>query len=419
MITVRDVDVGYDEIERILSHISFEVADGAFFGIIGPNGSGKTTLVKALSRILTPQSGTILLEERDLAGFSFRDLAREVSVVPQETAISFDFTVEEIVTMGRHPYQNRFSAETLEDRTIVRHAMELTNTLRFRDRSINEISGGERQRVIIARALAQQPKLLLLDEATSHLDISHEMDILSIIAGLKGEVTVIAIFHDLNLAAHYCDDLILLDAGRIVSMGTPAEVLTRDHIRSVYGIDVVVRSNPVTGKPYVIPIAREAGPVENGVRIHLVCGGGTGTDLMYLLHRKGYRLTAGVLCVNDSDFETATELGIPCTTAPPFSPVDGSALGELEAYLQDADFIIVTDMPIGPGNIENLRVLLDYPAERIILMERAGCGRTAMDFAGGDAVRIIDALKKNGAHTAGSHEEILRVLCTAGSREIR
>jgi iron complex transport system ATP-binding protein len=410
MIEVNDIDIGYDEITKILSHLSFEVADGTFFGIIGPNGSGKTTLIKALSRILAPQSGTIYLEEKELSSLSHRDLAREVSVVPQETTISFDFSVEEIVMMGRHPYQNRFSAETPEDLAIVRHAMELTNTLRFRERSVNEISGGERQRVIIARALAQQPKILLLDEATSHLDISHEMEILSIIHDLKGEVTVVAIFHDLNLAAHYCDELILLNEGRIVGMGTPAEVLTRDHIREVYGIDVVVRSNPVTGKPYVIPIAREAGPVENNLRIHLICGGGTGADLMYLLHRRGYRLTAGVLCVNDSDFETATELGIPCITAPPFSPVDGTNLKELETRLQNAEAILVTDMPFGPGNIENLRALLHYPAERIILVERAGCERAAKDFAGGEAVRMINELKAHGAQPACSHEELLRAL---------
>ncbi|MBN1195205.1 MAG: ABC transporter ATP-binding protein [Methanomicrobiaceae archaeon] len=412
MITVDGIDVGYDEIERILSHISFDVADGMFFGIIGPNGSGKTTLIKALSRTLTPQSGAIFLEEKDIASFSYRDLAREVSVVPQETNISFDFTVEDIVMMGRHPYLTRFSSETPADIEIVRHAMELTNTLRFRHRSINEISGGERQRVIIARALAQQPKILLLDEATSHLDISHEMEILSIITSLKGDVTVVAIFHDLNLAAHYCDELILLNEGRIVSIGTPAQVLTRENIRDVYGIDVLIRTNPMTGAPYVIPIVDQPVPAGGNLKIHLICGGGAGTDIMYLLHRKGYRVTTGVLCVNDSDFTTAQELDIPCVSVPPFSQVSPPALGELEKRLSDADAVLVTTMPVGPGNIDNIRILTRYPGDRIIMVEQEEVEKTSGDFTGGEADRIIAALKADGARIAGSYEELLTHLLT-------
>ncbi|KQC03368.1 MAG: hypothetical protein APR53_05375 [Methanoculleus sp. SDB] len=419
MIDVNDIDVGYDEIERILSHISFKVADGTFFGIIGPNGSGKTTLIKALSRILIPRSGAIFLEERDLVGFSYRDLAREVSVVPQETSISFDFTVEDIVMMGRHPYLTRFSSETPEDLEIVRHAMELTNTLRFKDRSVNEISGGERQRVIIARALAQQPKILLLDEATSHLDISHEMEILSIITNLKGEVTVVAIFHDLNLAALYCDELVLLNEGRIVNIGTPAEVLTRENIREVYGIDVLIRINPVTRAPYVIPIMDEPGPHGGELKVHLICGGGAGTDIMYLLNHKGYRVTTGVLCVNDSDFTTAQELNIPCVAAPPFSQVDPPALAECERWLSDADVVLVTDMPVGPGNIENIRILTRYPGERIIMIRREGGEKASGDFTGGEADRIIAALKADGARTAGSHEELLSLLLTPATKTKR
>jgi iron complex transport system ATP-binding protein len=409
MIDVDSIDVSYDGAKKILEQLSFSVERGAFIGIIGPNGSGKTTLLKTISRILSPVGGVVRIEEKDLASIPGRELARTIGVVPQETAINFDFSVMDIVLMGRHPYIDRLSSESKEDIDIARRAMAMTGIEQFKDRSVNEISGGERQRVIIARALAQEPKVLLLDEPTSHLDISHQIEILNIFRGLGGKVTTIGVFHDLNLAAHYCDTLILLDGGAIQAIGTPSEVLTRDHLKRIFNINASIRTSPRTGKPYIIPIIEEMISPNGTLRIHIICGAGTGSDLMYDLHEKGYILSTGVLCINDSDYETATELGIPCITEPPFVAIGLESLNELEAMLQGVHAVIVTDMPVGNGNLDNIRILERFSETPIILFERgeADAIKTIRDFTGGEAERLLANLRKHGAKAVADRRDLM------------
>ncbi len=418
MIRVKDLDVDYGNI-NVLKQIILDVNKGEFFGIVGPNGSGKTTLLKALSRILTPSGGVIHLEDRELSTFSYRELAQQIGVVPQETAINFDFTVRDIIMMGRHPHQNRFSSDQKEDFDIVDHAMELTNTRQFRDRSINEISGGERQRVIIARALAQQPGVRLLYEATYHSDISHQTEILNIIRHLEGEVTVIAVFHDLNLAAYYCDRLILMNEGEIYAIGTPKEVLTRLNLKNVFNISAIVTNNSLTGKPTIIPLMDEDFEVPgnpdadaNGTNshIHIICGGGTGTGLMYILQDRGFSLTAGVLSVNDTDYETAMALDIPVVSEPPFSSVTTASLDRLKECLKKADCIIVTAMPFSDGNLGNIQLLRNFVSKPICLFKGPENNLSELDFTGGEATSILKELELTGAEVVHNHKDIFRML---------
>jgi iron complex transport system ATP-binding protein len=411
MIDVDRIDVSYDGVRKILDQISFSVERGAFIGIIGPNGSGKTTLLKTISRILSPMGGVVHIEGKDLASIPSRELARTIGVVPQETTINFDFSVMDVVLMGRHPYIDRLSSESKEDIDIARRAMTMTRTEQFSDRSVNEISGGERQRVIIARALAQDPKVLLLDEPTSHLDISHQIEILNIFKNLEGKVTIIGVFHDLNLAAHYCDTLILLDRGVIQAIGSPAEVLTREHLKRIFNIDASVRTSPRTGKPYIIPIIEEEEvALEGALRIHIICGAGTGADLMYDLQQKGYTLSAGVLCINDSDYDTAAELGIPCIVEPPFGAIQQCSMEELETVLHDVDAIIVTDMPVGMGNLDNIRILERFCETPIFLLEHANAIKPIRDFTGGEAERLLALLRKRGAIPVTGYHDLLKKL---------
>jgi len=406
VIEIDDLTLGYPALD-ILREINLSVEKGGFFGIIGPNGSGKTTLLKGLGRILLPSAGTITIEGRELSEYSFRDLAKEMGVVPQETNISFDFTVRDIVMMGRHPYIKRFSSESVKDVEIARHAMEVTNTLAFADRSVNEVSGGERQRVIIARALAQQPRILLLDEATSHLDISHQIEILNIMKNLKGEVTIVGVFHDLNLASYYCDRMVMIDEGRIAAIGTPNEVLTRENLKKTFSIDSVIRTNPMTGRPYVIPIINSGRQVHEKQRVHIICGGGSGSDLIYSLSDLGYQITAGVLGINDTDYLTAQNLGIPCVSEAPFTAVGDESLYKLKACIKEADIVVVTGMPVGPGNIANLRVLEDIGDTPVRVYQQAGENICAQDFTGGEAGRIISGLVESGAKVLNSQEELI------------
>ena len=242
----------------VIRDVSFSVQGGEILGIIGPNGSGKSTLLKLISRVLVPAQGRVLIDGEDTSRWSPRSLARTLAVVPQETRILFDFTAEEIVEMGRSPYLGRFQVMTPRERSIVKTAMESTNTLEFAQRSVMELSGGERQRVIIARALAQEPQVLLLDEPTAALDINHEVEIFELVRNstIKEQLVTIAVMHDLNLAAQYCDNLLLLSEGTVTAYGPAEAVLAADNIASVYGLDVIIYKNQLTGRPHVQPLPR-------------------------------------------------------------------------------------------------------------------------------------------------------------------
>jgi len=254
MLKITNLNSGYEH-QFFLRDISFNIEDKDFIGIIGPNGSGKTTLLKSLTKALAPKSGNIIFEGKDITQMSFKELAQKVAVVGQSEPITFDISVEDFIALGRMPHQPRFQFfDSEEDKKIVYRAMELTDTLEFRQRLIKNLSGGERQLVIIAKALAQQPKLLLLDEPTVFLDITHQVKILDLIRRLNRNegLSVAVVLHELNLASEYCERLILLDNGRINIIGTPKQVLDYCIIEKVYKTTVVVQDNPISGKPYIL-----------------------------------------------------------------------------------------------------------------------------------------------------------------------
>lgn len=239
----------------VLDQVDLRLEPGVIVGVIGPNGAGKSTLVRLLSRLLTPASGRIQLNGHDLARWRPADLARMLAVVPQDPELPPSFTAWEMVLMGRSPHLGWMGKESQRDRAVVRRAMEETRTWQLAGRFISQLSGGERQRVVVARALAQEPRVLLLDEPTAHLDINHQVETLSLISRLVRErgLAALAIFHDLNLAAQYCDELVLLHQGRVVAQGLPQQVLTPPLLRRVYGTEVTVISHPASGLPLVFP----------------------------------------------------------------------------------------------------------------------------------------------------------------------
>ncbi len=256
LLTINNLCGGYGK-EFIIKDISFGIKRGDFLGIIGPNGSGKSTLLRLMSRVLTPEKGKIALEEKDINSMDLKEFCRKVAFVPQDTLINFSFSVEEIVLMGRIPHLKRLQFETKTDFLIAQNALSLTDTLYLKEKDIDELSAGERQRVIIAKALTQEPILLLLDEPTSHLDIGHQIQILDLLRKLNREenLTIVMVLHDLNLASEYCNRIILLNEGRIFKEGLPEEVLTYQNIETVYKTMVVVNKNPASLKPYVILVS--------------------------------------------------------------------------------------------------------------------------------------------------------------------
>ena len=234
----RDLEYSYRD-KKVLDRVSVAVRKGEVLGILGPNGCGKSTLLKNLNRNLSPESGCVLVEGEDIAGMRKKDIARKVAVVPQSNEIRFAFTVREIVEMGRMPFQESFRGSDSDDLEIVEEAMELTGVQDMADRMINTMSGGERQRAIIARAIAQTPEIILMDEPTLHLDINMQFEILDLVSRLAKErdLAVVIVSHDLPMVARYCDRMILIHDRRVFAEGTPEEVLTEENMRTVFSID--------------------------------------------------------------------------------------------------------------------------------------------------------------------------------------
>jgi iron complex transport system ATP-binding protein len=242
----------------VVNDVSLTIAPGAMVGVLGPNGSGKTTLLKMLSGTLAPSAGEIVFDRRPLLKWQRRDLARRIALVPQDTQAPFDYTVLDIVLMGRFPHLGTFALEGPADLAIARQALAATGTSPFEDRPFATLSGGEKQRVVIASALAQSPELLLLDEPTASLDLGHQLDVQLLLTRLNRDegVTMVLSTHDLNLAAALCRELILLRAGRVIAQGPTEEVLTPEIVRALYGVDADIRRHPAAGHLTVTPIAR-------------------------------------------------------------------------------------------------------------------------------------------------------------------
>jgi iron complex transport system ATP-binding protein len=242
-----------------LRDVSVAVAPGSLTALLGPNGCGKTTLLKLLSGVIAPHTGEVTLAGQRLAGMPRREIARRVAVVPQETHPAFDFTALEMVLMGRHPHLGAFQLEGPDDLRIASQALTATGTAHLAERTYMTLSGGEKQRVIIASALAQAADILLLDEPTASLDLGYQLEIAALLSGLNRErgVTMVLATHDLNLAASICDTVVLVREGRVLATGPTREVLTTPMIRQLYGVDADVLFHPRAGHLTVVPIGRE------------------------------------------------------------------------------------------------------------------------------------------------------------------
>ena len=253
MLSIQKISAGYGD-KVVLSDVNMDVEAGDFVGLIGPNGSGKTTLLRVISKVLKPFEGHVLLNGKDIVTVSRSVLARSMAFLTQEISLNLPFTVRQMTLMGRFPYLSQYGKESDEDIAIAEDAMKLADVLPLADRFITEVSGGERQRALIAMCLAQQPDILLLDEPTNHLDIGHQLAVLDLIRKLNRQtnMTVVAVFHDLNIASEYCDKIMVLDKGQVAEFGTPKEVLTSEMILKVYRAKVVTEVNPVSQKPHIV-----------------------------------------------------------------------------------------------------------------------------------------------------------------------
>jgi len=408
---VNGVECRYGSI-KILENVSLSMKEGDLVGVLGPNGSGKTTLLRSVSRTLKPHKGVILLNEKDIYSLKSIDVAKQMGVVLQDNTISFTFTALEVVLMGRSPHLSRFQMETANDMAIARKAMDLTNTWHLAARPINELSGGERQRVIIARALAQEPKVLLLDEPLTHLDIVNQLEIMDLVKSLcaKEGIIVMAVVHDLNLAARYCNYALLLKNGKVFAAGSLDKVLTNENIKSVFKVDAMVKKNVVTNSLYVIPLSPSKSLPAKNCAIHLICGAGTGTEFMKIFLDQGYNVTAGVLNVLDTDFETAQFLNIPVASEAPFSPITDRTMKTNLAMIGKANFVVVSSVPFGYGNLQNLQAAKEALKKGVPVMMMDEVPIENRDFTNGQATAYMQELKSLGACFIKSQDELLTKL---------
>jgi iron complex transport system ATP-binding protein len=249
---------GRGSVPPVLEGVSLEVARGGIVGLLGPNGSGKTTLLRLISGVLQPDAGRILIDDRPIAELTRRDVARRIAVVPQETRTAFDFSVIDMVLMGRYPHLGPFELEGRADQDIARDALAATGTSALAPRSFTTLSGGEKQRVVIASALAQGSEMLLLDEPTAALDLRYQFEILTLLKTLNAErgTTMVVSTHDLNLAAALCQRVVLLRQGRVIADGATADTLTAEHIRQLYDVEAEVTFHPRAGHLTVVPVGR-------------------------------------------------------------------------------------------------------------------------------------------------------------------
>ena len=256
------------EAQTLLDGVDLHADSGELVGLIGPNGAGKSTLLRAISGILHHQDGAVRVEGKDLQSLSSRDVAATLALVPQIAPYTHGFTAIELVLMGRYPHLGRFQIEGREDDRIARESMRLTETEQFAGRTLDTLSGGERQRVFVSRALTQQPRVLLLDEPTSNLDVFHQLKVFDLVRRLVDDgLTAIAAIHDLNMAARYCDRLVLLFEGRVLAYGTPEQVLTPEAIERAFGVEAAVYPDPVTGSLAIGLIGpADEGPPNGAVR---------------------------------------------------------------------------------------------------------------------------------------------------------
>ncbi|MBR6801606.1 MAG: ABC transporter ATP-binding protein [Eubacteriaceae bacterium] len=395
-LSFENVTVAFGEVE-VLRNFSCDIKKGEFVSVIGPNGSGKSTMINAILQSIRTKSGEIYLNGKNNKDYSSKQRAQYAAVVPQVFSTSFAFKAWDVVMMGRNPYLSRMQSETAEDVAIVEEAMRITNTLHLKDRKITSLSGGERQRVIIAGALAQKPKLLILDEPTNHLDIHHTLEILQLVKKLNVEegLTVFAVLHDINMAARFSDRLILMKNGVNVKTGTIEEIVNEETLKPVYMIDMVVKNNPLTQSLEMVALRKKTDEIKtDAAKVHVISGGGSGAVILEKLKRTGYRVTSGVLNLGDSDYDLCHFLEIPTVTEAPYNNISDEVHRKNVSVMNDSEVIIITDVPIGNGNLKNIEALneINLEGKKIYVLPSENRDYTE----GKKADRIIGELVEKG-----------------------
>ena len=394
--------------KKILKNISFTIGAGEFVGIIGPNGAGKSTLLRSLRGFLPLAEGEIRLQGRTINTMSDKEMARQVAYMQQEVNIGFGYTGLEIVLAGRYPYLKWWQHEQTEDIDIAYKYMEFTGVDSLADKPVQSMSGGERQRVLLAKVLAQETPILFLDEPTASLDVIYQEEIFrhcQLIA--KQGKTVLIVAHDLKLAAKFCSRLILIADGCMVADGSPEKVITEENLQVAYGLHAAVFRNKVTGNLDIHTYEPTVDAQSQETRVHLICGGGSGAKILRLLYEHGYYLTVGVLHPSDTDAHIAEAFHIPCVLSQPFSKIDELSAQKNRTQIVQADWVVLSNLTYGEQNLDNLHAA--FGAKKLIIIEDTPIEER--DFVKGQGIEIYYKLLKMPQVTVMTSMEFIETFC--------
>lgn len=425
LIEVRNLSVSFGDVP-VVSGVDLSVERGSLVGLVGPNGSGKTTVIRAIKGTITPDEGEIRLDGDAAAGLSAREVGRRVASVPQETGLAFDFQVRHVVEMGRTPHLGRFDGHGADDERAVREAMSAAGVARFADRPITAVSGGERQRVLLARALAQETPALLLDEPTANLDVNHAIRTVELVRDIAdGGRAALAAIHDLDMAARYCDEVVVLANGGVHAAGPPEAVLTADALRAAFDAEAFVGRNPATGSPAVTAFdaVDESEPVDGSEAVddakpaeaadgssnaterserdvgvvHVVGTGRETGRIAARLAAADHAVTAGVVPAGDALAGVVSDAGGSVVTAPPFEPVDPSLRAAAVDLVEEADVALVVDAGAVSGGdavsdagaVNDVATVAETEANEAVLAAAERIVRVDADVS---ARRLLDAV---------------------------
>lgn len=405
------INVGVTTADKvILKDISFTAKQGEFIGIIGPNGAGKSTLLRGLRGIGAITSGDVRLFGQSIYTMGDKQMARTIAYMQQEINVGFDFNALEVVLAGRYPYLNWWQNEQKEDYEIARKYMAFTGVEGLADKSVQQVSGGERQRILLAKVLTQETPLIFLDEPTASLDLLYQEEIFRHCQVMCQEgKTVLIIAHDIKLAAKFCTRLILLAGGTIIADGRPEEVITAPNLQKAYGLHSDVFINKVTGN-LDIHTYEAARTATRQPTVHVIGGGGTAGNILRLLHERCYNLSGGVFQQGDTDADVGLAFGIQAIVDQPFCVIDKVKGRENREKILAADFTVLSNLYYGQQNLDNLEAA--FVAKKLIVIEDTDIAER--DFTGGQATERYHELLKMPQVTVMSSVQFAEQVVTGG-----